>query len=194
MTRYQRAPGQLGIPLHRQEVSYSCGAAAVRSVLLYLGHDVPESELREQLDTRPENGTAPEDMLRFLNGVPNVTVKQVTSSLPKLIECVDRGEVVIVDLQAWSEKPNADYSVATDDGHYVVLSGYKGDLLYFADPAHDQPVHLPKGDLDKRWHDVNFDGSTQERLAIVVTPPSDTKRKEAARRVAARFMRSGRGR
>ena len=75
-----RAKGQLAIPLSRQENSYSCGAAAIRSVLLKLGVEVKEKLLRDLLKTTPEDGTDPRAMISFLKPFTNLMQKMAVRS------------------------------------------------------------------------------------------------------------------
>lgn len=171
-TATTKAVGQLGMPMHRQETNYSCGAAAVRIVLLYYGIDVPEAYLREALGSDPQEGTEPDVMVDYLNRAGlNAEMRQMT--VAELHKCVEAGIPVILDLQAWSEEPEtADYATDLVDGHYVVLSGHGGGQLYFADPANDEPVYLRGQDLAPRWHDVDSDGVAYHRLGITVQAPS----------------------
>lgn len=175
------APGQLKIPLCEQEVDYSCGAAAVRSVVAYFtGRDVPEKALRAALGTTPEDGTDPSNMVEFLGRIPGLVVASRVMTIEDLRRCVDHEEVVIVDLQAWSDHKNPNYRKTWLDGHYVVLSGYEGDKFLFADPSSDKPVYLDADWLEERWHDEDDEGFRYERLGIVCSKTSPT-------RVAARF-------
>lgn len=159
-------PKMLGVPHHRQETDWSCGAAAVRAVLLHFGHDVPEPKLRDALGSTAKNGTEYTKMVDYLNGVTGVQAVAQTMTLDGLKKCVDTGCPVIVDLQAWGDK--TDYSDEWDDGHYVVLDGYDATTLFFMDPASDdQIVTLPAADLNDRWHDVAGYGRLNH-LGIVV--------------------------
>jgi len=183
-----RALGQLGIPIFYQEKSYSCGAAAVRSVVSYLtGLDIPEKALRSALETNPEMGTDPDDMVSFLSRLPNLKVHSRTLTVEDLRRCVDNGEVVIVDLQAWSEEKNPDYRKGWLDGHYVVLSGYEGSKFLFADPSSEKTAFLEASILEQRWHDEDDKGLRSERLGIVCTPRIKTMRTASQRRVGRIF-------
>ena len=183
-----RALGQLGIPIFYQEKSYSCGAAAVRSVVSYLtGLDIPEQALRTALKTNPEMGTDPGDIVAFLSRLPNLRVRARTMTVEDLRRCVDNGEIVIVDLQAWSEEKNPDWRKTWLDGHYVVLSGYKGERFLFADPSSEKSVFLDASILEQRWHDEDAKGLRSERLGIVCTPRVKTMQTASQRRVGRIF-------
>lgn len=175
-----RSVGQLAIPLHRQETNYSCGAAAVREVLLYYGMDVPEAYLRLAMGSNPQDGTNPSAMVDYLNRA-GLRAEARQMSIPDLHACVDAGVPVIIDLQAWADEPT-DYSSDLEDGHYAVLSGYEDGMLFFADPAHPKPVFLAEQDLGPRWHDVEADGTITNCLGIAVMG------QEPQERVAARYL------
>ena len=54
-------------PLHKQETPYTCGPAAARMVLEYLGHPVPEAEIKQRFGTNALVGTSNGQELRGLN-------------------------------------------------------------------------------------------------------------------------------
>ena len=54
-------------PLRKQETPYTCGPAAARMVLEYLGHPVPEAEIKKRFGTNPVIGTSNGQELRGLN-------------------------------------------------------------------------------------------------------------------------------
>lgn len=183
-----RALGQLSVPIFLQEKSYSCGAAAVRSVVSYFtGQDIPEQALRAALKTSPEEGTDPSDMVAFLDRLPGLTVQLRPLTVEDLRRCVDGGEVVIVELQAWSEEKDPDYRKSWDDGHFVVLSGYEGDRFLFADPSSEKPDYLEADELEERWHDEDG-GMRAERLGIVCTPKRATPMRTASQHRVGRIF------
>ena len=52
------------MPDTRQSTEYSCGAAALQAVLGYWGRDIGEEDLMELLNTDPDSGTYPDDIIR----------------------------------------------------------------------------------------------------------------------------------
>jgi len=182
---YRKASKLLGVPHHRQETDWSCGAATVRSVLLYFGHDVPESKLRNELGSTPKDGTAIKPMVDWMNNTGWVQAEARKMVVEDLKNHVDQGNAVIVDLQAWGDK--TDYSNEWDDGHYVVLNGYDDATLYFTDPASDDmTVTLPIKELDARWHDVGTTGHMNHMGIVVTNRPLPNK-------VAARWLGASHG-
>lgn len=171
-TDLPRAKGQLAIPLSRQENSYSCGAAVIRSVFLKLGIEVEEKLLRDVLKTTPEDGTDPRVMISFLREIPGLRVDAGPMTVDDLRRAVTFEVMVIIDLQAWSDEEDVDYQNTWDDGHYVVLSGFDRDTLFFADPSSDVTATLPMGGLQERWHDEDIDGDRWGNLGISVSVDS----------------------
>jgi hypothetical protein len=51
-------------PVHLQETPYTCGPAAVKMVLAFLGHDLKEAEIARRMGTSPVLGTSNGQLLR----------------------------------------------------------------------------------------------------------------------------------
>lgn len=162
------ANDQLDVPHYEQQEDWSCGPGAAREVLLYYGIDIPEKQLIPAMNATSENGTEPDDLTAFLNSVPGISAEMKQMTVPELFDCVDSGVPVIVDLQANTDNEHTDYRHDYNDGHYVVLTGYKGDKLLFSDPGtKTQGDYLPVDDLIDRWHDLSSSGPVQN-LGIIV--------------------------
>jgi len=142
----------LDVPIHRQETKYSCGAAAVRQVLSYLGFSAKEPALRKALDTTSDDGTTPESIVETLRSVPGTSVTAGTMTLQDLRDAVDNKQAVLIVMQAWSDAKHPDYTTDAN-GHYAVLRGYNKDQFTFSDPATNKPVTYHADELLKRWHD-----------------------------------------
>ncbi len=160
-------PDALRVPLVRQATHYSCGAAALLAILYYWDeYDGNESSLYEPLHTTKELGTEPymiEKVAREKFGLEARYRTDVT--VADLQRALDRGETVIVDLQAWPEKEPQDWRADWDDGHYVVLVALDTRRLYFMDPSTAGAyAWLPLSELEPRWHDVEEHDHQQRRL------------------------------
>ncbi len=159
------------IPLTYRETADHCGPAVVRAVIRYrLGKDIDELALVGQLKPTPEEGTAPDSIIRVLGheyGLPTTLVEQ--ASLDHLRSVLGRGESAILNLQAWAE-PTAQavsWQDRWDDGHYVVLVGLDDAFLYAMDPSiPDAYGYLPLDEFEIRWHDqrVLEDGTERRYL------------------------------
>jgi predicted double-glycine peptidase len=169
------------VPVVTQRRDFSCGPAAMLSVLRYWRPDaygaVDESDLYASLETTKERGTEPEPMEALLrkSGLEaryrfgDVTVHDLELA-------IDAGEPPIVDLQAWTDHEDVPYRGTWDAGHYVVMVGYDDERLFFADPSTMTPhgyVFLPRPEFDDRWHDLaGALDQPVERMAIFVRGPA----------------------
>jgi predicted double-glycine peptidase len=162
------------VPVVRQRRGFSCGPAAVLSLLRYWCHEayatVEEEDLYGPLETSHARGTEPEPMTALLarSGLEaSYRFGDVTAH--DLERAVDAGEPPIVDLQAWRDR-DTPWRETWDAGHYVIMVGYDADSLFFADPSTATPegyVYLPRGELDERWHDLaGMNDVALQRMAI----------------------------
>lgn len=149
------------VPLTRQATDYTCGAAAVQSVIGYYGDNIRESALAKELRTNAAVGTGYQNILAFAkrHGYKVSVYKDCTIiALEKLI---DNGLPVICLIQAWPER-KVNYATDWEDGHYVVAVGYDRDNIYFMDPCTlGKYTFIPRAEFLTRWHDT--DG--KERLS-----------------------------
>lgn len=187
----------LEVPLYRQSHNFTCGVACAASVLRYAGYDFDtrEDRLLWELAATPENGTNYLKIAEYLNSVrmegsPDIPVlsteivctayasdEQDRTLVDRLLSqfraALDDDTPVICVIQAW--KDDGDYTAGTeDDGHYVVLIGYKKDtqrdtyIYYFMDPSTSGSyTYLTQEEFILRWHD-NLEGKPT-RIAIAVS-------------------------
>lgn len=165
-----------GIPDVMQTNSYSCGAAAVQAVGQRFGVWGYQEEWADELGTSEEQGTHPGDMVEVLRAYDLDARLVEGMTLAQLFAHIDRGDVVIVDYQAWGEPTGKDYAHEWEDGHYSIAVGYSDTHLYLEDPSLLGSVGtLTHADFLARWHDYEVeDGARREyrQMAIVVTGPS----------------------
>jgi len=179
---YKLPANLVAVPLVRQQQDFSCGDVATLAVLRYWKHaeykNVLETALYAPLHTSRTDGTDPQPIADYLNGVDGVTAEYKTQDdgvdVRDLEEAIDRGEPAIVDIQAWQDvrrvgdlKPWGD---DWDDGHYVVLVGYDRERFYFMDPSTSgHYAFIPREELAERWHDtVGTDDVHTQRMVIFV--------------------------
>lgn len=185
----------LKLPLYRQSHNFTCGVACVASVLRYAGYDFDtrEDRLLWELAATPENGTNYVNITEYLDAVriddfPNTPViatevvcedyasndlTLTDSLLSQLRAALDDDSPVICAIQAWRD--DGDYKAKTeDDGHYVVLIGYKKDtekdtyIYYFMDPSTaGSYTYLTEEEFSLRWHD-SLEGKSK-RIGIIVS-------------------------
>ncbi len=168
-------PGNaLPVPIVRQSLDYTCGAAALLSTLFYWRvYDGREGELLDVTETRPLDGAPPQGLVKgaekfglkayFREGV---TIEDLRASLV-------RGDTVILDIQAWPDKPGLPWSRRREDGHYVVLTALDAKYAYFMDPAIGTGyTYIPVSELMERWRDYEDRGGkvwNNERLAVFIS-------------------------
>ncbi len=147
------------VPLVRQQTSYSCGPAALASVLRYFHvWDGTEQQLYPVLGTSPEEGTLPEMLAAGAQhfGLRATVAQPLT--IPALRSALGAGQLVILELQAWPTPgtPPVPWADRWDDGHYVVLFALDDRYAYFMDPSVDAAyTYLALTELVPRWHDIN---------------------------------------
>ena len=185
----------LEVPLYRQSHNFTCGVACVASVLRYAGYDFDtrEDRLLWELAATPENGTNYMKIAEYLNAVrmegfpdaPVFATEIVCTDyasddrtlshrlLSQFRAALDEDKPVICVIQAWRD--DGDYTAGTeDDGHYVVLIGYRKDTekdaytYFFMDPSTSGSyTYLTEEEFILRWHD-NLEGKPT-RIAIAVS-------------------------
>jgi predicted double-glycine peptidase len=149
------------IPLCRQATDYTCGAAALQSILYYYGDEWGESYLAEQLHSNPDWGTNYHDLISVAETEGLNAEAKAGMTVDDLKADVRAGKLVIVAFQAWSENPDS-YTTDWNDGHYAVVVGYSSDRLYFMDPLQlGNYTYIPTAEFLDRWHDTDSDYITQ---------------------------------
>ncbi len=154
--RVARLPANIiKIPMTRQATNYTCGVAALQSVLMFYGDEFLESDLAKLLKANPQEGTAYAEMKRFSESKGyNVQVYK-DMKVSELKELLDAGKPVICLIQAWPER-KVNYKTDWDDGHYVVAIGYDDGNVYFMDPSTlGNYTYIPTDEFLTRWHDMD---------------------------------------
>lgn len=167
----------LRLPDVRQANGYTCGTASLQSVLRYFGKgdDDGEEGLAGRLGTTPDNGTAPDAIVRVAREHGLSATMREGMTLDDLESYVQRGVPVIVDYQAWSEAPHPDYANDWDDGHYSVVVGIDRDHVYLEDPSIlGARGSIPRNEFVARWHDQ--DGSRRYHQMGIVVESSERPR------------------
>ena len=160
------------VPLTRQAMDYTCGVAALQSILYYYGQEFREDELVKKLGPTPENGTKYPRIVEFAQSL-NFRVKVRTGmTLDELKRLIDEKKPVILLIQAWPDS-TVDYAQDWDDGHYAIAIGYDNQNVYFMDPSTlGNYTFIPLREFLDRWHDQ--DGQTllyQFGMVISKDPP-----------------------
>jgi predicted double-glycine peptidase len=156
-------------PLVKQNTEYTCGVAALRSVLHYYGvADGHEAELAETLGSDPEGGTSYHAMADYAKSVGLTATTETNMTIDRLASLIDRKQPVILAIQAWADDPAVDYKESFENGHYVVATGYDDANVYFMDPyTRASYTFIPRGELEGRWHDADIDGDL-EHFGLII--------------------------
>lgn len=149
----------LFLPIVAQETTYSCGAAAMKSLLQYFGLDYTEGELRKILKTTPE-GTMIEPIQELAKSLNFEVETREQMSIADLKTAIDEHKPVLILLQAWPETKQSNWEQMWDAGHFVIVVGYDEDKLFIMDPVNSGKYHyVPQDEFLRRWHDI--DGQTK---------------------------------
>jgi hypothetical protein len=157
------------IPLVRQTRDYTCGVAALQSVLLYYGEEYGQLELARILGADPHKGTSYRAILRFANRKFRDPQKRdfqmwkrCGMTIDDLRQVINAGKPTILFMQAWA-RPDVNWKTEWKEGHYVVAIGYDESNIYFMDPSTlGHYTFIPIEEFLDRWHDK--DPSIGEKL------------------------------
>lgn len=158
-----------------QQRDYSCGAAALATVVRYYWGDyVTENQLiadlermlsRDEIRDRIQNGLAMTDLRRlavrqgYLSTTGRVSFKELTKSkVPLIIGVVVNGY-----------------------DHFVVYRGFDGEWVYLADPTRGN-TRVPANEFVRQW---------QKNLVLVVAKKGAKPRKWSPLTVPSREIRVG---
>jgi len=159
------------LPLVRQSTNYTCGVAAVQSVVTFFGSAESESDLARELHPDPENGTPVGNVVNFFNARGFQTSVREPMSLRMLEEAVGAGRPTMVLLQAWAGEPGEpiQWEKTWDSGHWVVVIGYDRENIYFMDPFKTaQYTFIEREEFLRRWHDVDAAGRKYIHFGLTV--------------------------
>lgn len=196
---YDLKPGpyftSLGVKGYQQTTDYTCGPAAVMSLLHWYGtlkggdmNPATEMRLAREMGTGDMDsghpGTTPEQIVKWLEDNGYKVTWGTDGSLDLLRKYLKQGVPVLVEWIDWG-------------GHWVVATGYyaesespaKGfDTIFFADPAtHWTGGNNPDGITSfaaYRFNDMWFDaqyfkpGQLVKRVYIVAVPAAAAKKQQ----------------
>lgn len=142
-----------------QANNFSCGAAALLSVLYYWqAYEGTETSLYPLLHTT-EEGTEPTSLVEVARLLGLEASYKEGMTISELRAAIRQGDTVILAIQAWHENSEEEkipppWTELWDDGHYVVLIGMDQANAYFMDPSAGASYgYIPIPELLDRWHD-----------------------------------------
>lgn len=183
-----RADVWIEIPALRQYGGYTCGTTCVQMLMNWLdpyAADVNLTAYEEMLGTTEAAGTSPEQILEYLQEENVNAEAREGRSIDDLCAALDRGNPVLMCIQAWS----ADGEYNTDDpsnaetylaeGHWVICVGYRKDgderFLYFNDPACVGHCVMRADTLNARWIDMDAAGRIYDHYGIEISGETEYK-------------------
>lgn len=160
------------VPSKSQKTGFTCGPAALRSILHYFGVTKSEEELKKLTKANEDEGTNTEELIKVARHFGLKTKVKYNMDKQHLKDWLDEDKPVIVCFQAWGSKK---YYKTKESGHYAVVIGYDDKNVYFQDPSIHSKTrgYLPWDTFIKRWHDEDRD-----RYGIAMWKPGAKKKKE----------------
>jgi len=166
----------LDVDSFQQTTEYTCGPAAVVSLLNFYGRNGDEMTIAAEMGTNSTTGTNPDQMTSWLNnngfqanwqqnGTLEMLRANLANNIPTLVEWIDWG------------------------GHWVLVIGYDvrdpedimDDVIIFADPYDhhdDNPDGITWFNAQRfyyMWFDALYFGSLSWRVYVEAVPQTVTK-------------------
>lgn len=158
------------LPLIRQRNNYTCGVAALQSVLTYFNINIDQQkELMKQLEADRNVGTEPENIIKFAKKQKLIAKEYHKMTLPDVKFHLNKKRPIICLIQAWGKQ---EQYIGGGSGHYVTAVGYDKEHFYFVDPAMEGIMgYLPHEEFERRWY---FSDETEvlHQYGIVIWKPA----------------------
>ncbi|NBQ54056.1 MAG: hypothetical protein EBU49_10810 [Proteobacteria bacterium] len=161
--RVEDVPDFIHIPITRQATDYTCGAAALASVLHWIDSrlDFTEDKLARQLKSNRTHGTTIRNIEAFSKGLGLNVAWRDGWTIADLEGSLLRGIPVIVLIQAYADfeftGSKHDWRNDWSNGHYVVVNGLDEKNVYMMDPSsRGTYTYIPRKEFLDRWHDVDI--------------------------------------
>ncbi len=177
-------PGLIHIPITRQATSYTCGAAALASVLHWIDPslDFTEDMLSRQLKSSSKHGTKIRNIDRLATSKGLSVSWRDGWTMEDLEKSLHMGRPVIVLIQAYAKAEvvgsvsdwKFDWKNDWKDGHYVVVNGIDTNNIYMMDPSsRGAYTYIPRQEFLDRWHDVDVE-SRHVHFGMTISDPRKT--------------------
>ncbi len=161
----------LPLRAYQQTTSYTCGPAALITLLRYYQRDADEMETAKGANCTPDKGTTPQNMVAWLERQGFDVTWGEHGSLDLLRANLAKGIPTIVEWIDWG-------------GHWVVVVGYdtkgnestRDDVIYFADPAdgvdgtRDGLTSSAARRFDAMWFDAFLFERPMFKVYIIAVP------------------------
>lgn len=161
----------LEIDSYQQTTEYTCGPAAVVSLLSYYGISGDEMTIAQEMGTSNMVGTNPEQMASWLDTHGFEASWHENGNLDTLVNRLQRNIPTLVEWSDWG-------------GHWVLVIGYDtrqteniwDDVIIFADPydRHDDKqdgyTWFNAGRFYYMWYDALLFGTVMKQVYITAEP------------------------
>ncbi len=161
----------LNISSFQQTTEYTCGPAAVVSMLRYYNRNGDEMTIASEMGTSSTTGTTPQQMTDWLNTHAFTASWHQNGTLDTLINNLKKNKPVLVEWSDWG-------------GHWVLAAGYDtrntsdpmDDVIIFADPydRHDDNKDGYTWFNAQRfyymWYDALLFGTLMQKVYILAEP------------------------
>jgi len=172
------------VPMVYQPNIYSCGCAAVQSIMKFYGKEFLYEDLEKKLKTDPKKGTAINDIIKFAESEGMVAKLKTNMSLEALWKFIDNETPILVAIQAWTESKKPDWANDWKDGHYVVAIGYDDENTYFMDPSvFGNYAYIPIKEFVERWHDLDESKKLINPGIVIVSGTSERYSQDMLKRI-----------
>jgi tetratricopeptide (TPR) repeat protein len=143
---------------HQQQTFNNCGPATISMQLSYFGRTENQADIARVLrPDRNDRNVSPDELVSYAQSLGLRAKWLMGGDILMLRTLVANGLPVIVE--SWFiPDPNDEM------GHYLLLTGYDGDVLTFQDSYHGPNVTETVNEFDPLWKVFN-------RSAVVVWPP-----------------------
>lgn len=141
-----------------QEENHTCGPAALRIVLDYLGRRTTERQLVKLSKSGPEHGTDPDDLVAAARMFRHKIVWHEYWTVPRVIRTLKLGIPIIANHQQRHGR---------GEGHYAVIIGHtKRNEFVLSDPACDDRFRaVPIKRFMDLWYEEE-DDTVREGIAV----------------------------
>lgn len=148
----------LPVMAYRQSVPYSCGPAALKIVLEFLGTSLSEKELMRRAKTTFKNGTDPINLVLAVKTLGYKVVWKQNWTANEVKKMILDGQPIICNFQ---------FTPKYGEGHYAVIIGFtKNREFILADPAFNDGFRKIKiNKFMKQWYELE-DGTRREGIVI----------------------------
>jgi predicted double-glycine peptidase len=158
------------VPIVNQASDFTCGVAAMLSVLYYWDkkEDDYETNLAKRLKANDKDGVVSTQIERYARSRDFQVLRKEDMDLEEIEDFIRDGKPVLVLLQAWPDSKRAGWKGKWENGHFAVAIGSDVDNIYFMDPSMlGNYTYIPKKEFIARWHDR--DGNKKvHHLGVVI--------------------------